>query len=357
MALFPAGRAPVKSQTVAQQGRAGSSGSFILILLFSAPPLTIGGCKKSPSKNMKNSSIIRVLTLAAFAFGGALSVQAQATRTWVSGVGDDANPCSRTAPCKTFAGAISKTADKGEISVLDPGGFGVVTITKNITLNGTGTLAGILSAGSPSAVTVNDVNAPSPNSSVVILRDISMNGAGTGTSGVRYLSGGSVMLDHCWIYGMTSRGIDINKTLSGRLKVIDTVIENVGEDGIHMTTTAQRIRATIDRTRIMNCGQDGIEADSNVLGTITNSTVSQTGGIGIRTSGTGCTVDIDDTSVSLNSVGIQAAPGSSLQLSDCVIIQNGTGLSINGGTIDSFQGNSLMANTAPGAFSSTTNKQ
>jgi hypothetical protein len=64
--------------------------------------------------------------------------QAQATRTWVSGVGDDANPCSRTAPCKTFAGAISKTAPCGEISVLDPGGFGAVTITKSITINGTG---------------------------------------------------------------------------------------------------------------------------------------------------------------------------------------------------------------------------
>jgi hypothetical protein len=59
---------------------------------------------------------------------------AQATRTWVSGVGDDANPCSRTAPCKTFAGAISKTAFGGEINVLDPGGFGAVTITKSISI-------------------------------------------------------------------------------------------------------------------------------------------------------------------------------------------------------------------------------
>ncbi len=72
---------------------------------------------------------------------------AQASRTWVSGVGDDANPCSRTAPCKTFAGAISKTAAGGKISVLDPGGYGAVTITKSITINGAGTLAGILAAG------------------------------------------------------------------------------------------------------------------------------------------------------------------------------------------------------------------
>src|SRR5215472_7956708 len=80
----------------------------------------------------------RLLTAAsaaiiALAFSSIAS--AQATRTWVSGVGDDANPCSRTAPCKTFAGAISKTAAGGEIDCLDPGGFGAVTITKSITLD------------------------------------------------------------------------------------------------------------------------------------------------------------------------------------------------------------------------------
>src|SRR4029077_10913147 len=72
---------------------------------------------------------------------------AQATRTWVSGVGDDANPCSRTAPCKTFAGAISKTAPAGEINVLDPGGFGAVTITKSITISSEGFEAGVLVSG------------------------------------------------------------------------------------------------------------------------------------------------------------------------------------------------------------------
>lgn len=91
--------------------------------------------------------ILSSLLCAGLVAGFSSGAFAQATRTWVSGVGDDANPCSRTAPCKTFAGAISKTATNGEISVLDPGGFGVVTITKGITINGTGTLAGILSAG------------------------------------------------------------------------------------------------------------------------------------------------------------------------------------------------------------------
>src|SRR5712664_3525740 len=91
---------------------------------------------------------IKILAIAIFTLAFASLAQAQATRTWVSGVGDDVNPCSRTAPCKTFAGAISKTAAGGEIDALDPGGFGTVTITKSITLDGTGTFASILAAGS-----------------------------------------------------------------------------------------------------------------------------------------------------------------------------------------------------------------
>src|SRR6266568_7666789 len=72
---------------------------------------------------------------------------AQASRTWVSGVGDDANPCSRTAPCKTFAGAISKTAGGGEINCLDPGGFGAVTITKSLSIICDYTEGGVLVQG------------------------------------------------------------------------------------------------------------------------------------------------------------------------------------------------------------------
>src|SRR6478752_679116 len=91
--------------------------------------------------------IFKSTVLAVIAFFGSLAIaQAQASRTWVSGVGDDANPCSRTAPCKTWAGAISKTAACGEIDALDPGGFGAVTITKSITLDGSGTFASILAS-------------------------------------------------------------------------------------------------------------------------------------------------------------------------------------------------------------------
>src|SRR5918993_4059175 len=93
-----------------------------------------------------------ILAVAIFTLMVASTAQAQATRTWVSGVGDDVNPCSRTAPCKTFAGAISKTAEGGEISALDPGGFGGVTITKSITISGVGVNASILGAASNGVV-------------------------------------------------------------------------------------------------------------------------------------------------------------------------------------------------------------
>jgi len=105
----------------------------------------------------KVRSTLNILAVVIFTLTVSSLAHAQATRTWVSGVGDDVNPCSRTAPCKTFAGAISKTAKDGEISVLDPGGFGSVTITKSITLNGThgSGYGSILSAGATQGVLIN----------------------------------------------------------------------------------------------------------------------------------------------------------------------------------------------------------
>src|SRR5580700_3145981 len=119
---------------------------------------------------------------------------AQATRTWVSGVGDDANPCSRTAPCKTFAGAISKTATGGEIDALDPGGFGAVTITKAITIDGGGGQVGsVLVAGT------NGIVVAAPSTDVVNLRNLSIDGIGLGLNGINFMSGKALHIEHCSI--------------------------------------------------------------------------------------------------------------------------------------------------------------
>ena len=118
---------------------------------------------------------------------------AQATRTWVSGVGDDANPCSRTAPCKTFAGAISKTAAGGEINCLDSGGFGAVTITKSITIYCEGVVAGVIVAGTNGII----INALATD--VIVLRGLDIDGLGTGLNGIRFLAGGALHVQNCQI--------------------------------------------------------------------------------------------------------------------------------------------------------------
>src|SRR5688500_7601139 len=129
------------------------------------------------------------LLVTALAFAG--QAHSQATRTWISGVGDDVNPCSRTAPCKTFAGAISKTAAGGEINCLDPGGFGGVTITKSISIICDYTEGGILSAGA--GVNGIVINLPTANDTV-FLSGLDFNGAGSAQNGLRVVSGGIVHL-------------------------------------------------------------------------------------------------------------------------------------------------------------------
>src|SRR5882762_1399364 len=147
---------------------------------------------------------LQVLAVLVFTGAFASLAQAQATRTWVSGVGDDLNPCSRTAPCKTFAGAISKTADCGEIDALDPGGFGSVTITKSITIDGTGTLAGILASLTTGVI----INAPSDK--VITLRGLSINGACNGIRGINVLQAKTVNIEDCVIFRFANEGILVN---------------------------------------------------------------------------------------------------------------------------------------------------
>src|SRR2546421_3202236 len=166
---------------------------------------------------------VTLVTLTAAPFA-----MAEATRTWVSGVGDDANPCSRTAPCKTFAGAISKTAKDGEISVLDPGGFGAVTITKSITLNGThgSGFGSILSALTAQAILINITDAADVRKTVRIVA-LNINGASTGTDGIRILAATRVSIEDTILDGFTNRGInDIRTGAGNQLFVTDSTIRN-----------------------------------------------------------------------------------------------------------------------------------
>src|ERR1700760_3718374 len=148
---------------------------------------------------------------------------AQASRTWVSGVGDDANPCSRTAPCKTFAGAISKTAPAGEIDCLDPGGFGAVTITKSITLDCTGTFGSILVSGTNAIVV-------SGSGIVVRIRGLTLQGITTGINGINALSMSELFVENCVFFGFSAgAGIRFSPGSGvGKLFVKDTIIDSGG---------------------------------------------------------------------------------------------------------------------------------
>jgi hypothetical protein len=150
-----------------------------------------------------------------------IAANAQTTRSWVSGVGDDVNPCSRTAPCKTFAGAISKTATGGEINCLDPAGFGAVTITKSITIDCEDTQGSILSAGT-NGVIINIADNDSKGKAVN-LRGISINGAGTGLNGIKIVAAGSVTIEDVVINGCTAAGITAE---SGQIFVRNSSIRN-----------------------------------------------------------------------------------------------------------------------------------
>jgi hypothetical protein len=142
----------------------------------------------------------------------------QATRTWVSAVGDDVNPCSRTAPCKTWAGAISKTATGGEIDAMDDGGFGALTITKSITIDGGGHLASTLASGQNGFLVNIPVNVNDPHRRVV-LRNLSINGSGssgtvgtsTGLNGISLVANGarSLALESIDIFNFTQDGINL----------------------------------------------------------------------------------------------------------------------------------------------------
>jgi len=172
---------------------------------------------------------LALLLSAACLAGLAGPAAAQASRTWVSGVGDDANPCSRTAPCKTFAGAISKTAANGEISVLDPGGFGGVTITKSISIVADGSEGGILAAG----VTGILVNAGAND--IVNIRGLVIEGAGTCFNGIRFFAGGALHVQDTVIRGCRGasagahNGIVIaNSAGTPEIDLTDVLIEDTG---------------------------------------------------------------------------------------------------------------------------------
>jgi len=270
----------------------------------------------------------------------AAPAHAQASRTWVSGVGDDVNPCSRTAPCKTFAGAISKTAAGGEINCLDPAGFGAVTITKALTIDCETTQGSILAAGSFGVQIAAGAN------DRVTLRGIKINGvnqtAVPGTIGIRIAGASAVSIEHCVITGMGQQGIsDLRTAGNTKLYIRDTIVSNNTGNGIALGATNTSKTDIVNVSSINNLFGMGAVTGNSVV--VRKSTLAGNSSAG-ATADPGAQIDIDDSSINNNGTGVQAA--GTIRVSNSDIANNGTAASGSPGT---YGNNRINGNTALGS--------
>ncbi len=276
---------------------------------------------------------------------GVSLMSAQASRTWVSGVGDDANPCSRTAPCKTWAGAISKTAPGGEIDALDPGGFGAVTITKGITLDGGGgQVASVLVSGTNGIVVVANAS-----TDVVILRNLRINGISSGINGIQFNSGKALIVQNCDIFGFTSNGINVISA-GGKVYVDGTTSSNNGGSGLAVQASALT-SVSVDHSRFEQ-NAFGILAGSFSQVEVGNSVAAgnTAGGFVASAGGGTAELNISNSTAANNFIGVQAGGGaaaSTTRISGVSIYGGNLGLNVGAnGTLKSFGNNS---NTAGGS--------
>jgi hypothetical protein len=302
---------------------------------------------------MTPQATLRAAAAAIVLLAASPSAFAQATRTWVSGVGDDANPCSRTAPCKTFAGAISKTAALGEINVLDPGGFGGVTITKSISIIADDVEAGVLVSGTNGII----VNAGAND--VVVLRGLDIEGLGTGLSGIRFLAGSALFVEDCTINNFSGAGagfgIDFSPAGTSQLHVTDTIIRNhrlSGGGGIIVRPgVAGNANVFLDNVRLHR-NNFGIRVQDRSTVTIRGGSIEGNSTNGLFAVGATAVTNLDGVTVAFNTnAGILVSGvGATVRMTKTTVTGNGTGLAPGTGAIISFTGtNSVGGNTVDGA--------
>jgi len=323
---------------------------------------------------VKTIKQVGVLFAAALFLGlfHAMPASAQATRTWISGVGDDVNPCSRTAPCKTFQGAISKTAAGGEINCLDPGGFGNLTITKSISLICDSTETGVLVA-SANGIIINSATA------IVTLSGFDFEGLGQtvspGVNGVTILNAAVVHIHNSKIRGFRNGfGINFQPQASNTQLFVDnvTITESgstgVTSGGINLNpSTNIAARATITNSRIVDNANVGIRADtsgitgSSLVVTIDNTVISNdNAGILVKApTGTGTVKVMLTNSIIADNVSqgiiVNGTPASAqARVGNTTITGNATGILLLGtATLQSYGDNRLDGNGVDGAFSGT----
>ena len=282
------------------------------------------------------------------------AAQAQATRTWVSGLGDDANPCSRTAPCKTFAGAYSRTAAGGEIDAIDPGGFGTISIGHALTIDGGGgQVASIL------ASSTNAVNVTAGNGDWVTLRNLRINGivqtSFPGLIGIKVNSVGVLTLENDVIQGFSGIGVDFEPSSPAGLNVVNTVVQDATGGGLFAQTGTQVNQVSIQNSSFINNGTFGVRSGLNSRINMKDSTVSGTRTVSSSADGlhaNGGVIATDRVTVTTGGTGIHSSASGFVWISNTVIENNsGVGLvADSGGQILTFLNNYNANNTGgPGA--------
>jgi Right handed beta helix region len=301
-----------------------------------------------------NRLLFMVLGLGLFFCAMTSTAQAQASRTWISGVGDDANPCSRTAPCKTFAGAYTKTATGGEIDVIDPGGFGAFSISHALTVDGGGgVMASVLNSNGGNGIVIN-----AAGTDVVTLRNLWLNGISQyiapGGSGI-VMNSGRLIVEHCMIENWSQYGIYNNAVAATSISVNESSISNAGVFGIYAKTTSGLARVSVFNSVIYNSA-GGLWANQGASVQIKHSVIANNkGGDGIladpQGTGTALVTAVDD-SIMGNQTGVHANAGGFIRIGMDTITDNNYGLvsAPPSGKIQSWQDNDLFGNvTSDGA--------
>jgi hypothetical protein len=271
-------------------------------------------------------------------------------RTFVSAAsGNDANPCTRTAPCRNFAAAIAQTQPGGEVIVLDSGGYGTVTITQAVSIVAPpGVYAGI-SVFSGTGITIN-----AGPSDTVTISGLTFNGLG-GTDGIDYNSGAALHVENSVFKGLSGAGIS-GEPLStgGSLVVDDSLFTRSGTEGVVVGAPSGTTRATIEHCRFED-GFEGVLAGPNANVVVRDSVATGNSSVGFFVDGSH--LDLENSLATHNGTGLDAVNGGNMRVSETTIEENTFGLvTTNGitiGTITSFGNNRLAGNTTNGSFSST----
>ena len=306
---------------------------------------------------MRFSLPIALIGAACLLTANAEPARAQAFRTWVSGVGDDVNPCARTAPCKTFAGAISKTAAFGEINCLDSGGFGAVTITKSITID-CGEAHGSILAGGSNGINVNGANI------IVSIRNLSINGAGGGIAGINFTNGSALEVHNVTIFGFiagNAQGIRFTPQSGNSLLLVSnsTIMTNgispSTGGGIGVQTAGGTAEVVIQNSRIENnaVGVTAVSTSGAIKMTVRESIVATNQSFGILSTAAAAAINltVERTTVISNlGTGVLSQGASSMvRIDRSIITGNATGVgTAGGGVLRSYKNNAINGNATEG---------